>query len=40
LHRSLPEGLARLVYRHSEGNPLFMVAVPAIITFVYQYGLL
>jgi hypothetical protein len=24
---SLPEGLARLVYRHSEGNPLFMVAV-------------
>jgi predicted ATPase len=23
---SLPEGLAGLVYRHSEGNPLFMVA--------------
>jgi len=24
--RALPEGLAGLVYRHSEGNPLFMVA--------------
>ena len=23
---AVPEGLARLVYRHSEGNPLFMVA--------------
>ena len=22
----LPDGLAELVYRHSEGNPLFMVA--------------
>jgi len=24
---SLPDGLARLLYRHSEGNPLFLVAV-------------
>jgi predicted ATPase len=23
----LPEGLAALIYRHSEGNPLFMVAI-------------
>jgi len=25
--RQLPEGLAKLVHHHSEGNPLFMVAV-------------
>jgi predicted ATPase len=24
---AVPEGLAGLIYRHSEGNPLFMVAV-------------
>ena len=27
LEASLPEGLARLVYQHSQGNPLFMIAV-------------
>jgi predicted ATPase len=34
---SLPEGLAGLVYRHSEGNPLFMVAALDHLT---QRGLL
>jgi hypothetical protein len=34
---NLPEGLAGLVYRHSEGNPLFMVAA---LDYLTQRGLL